>query len=90
MDHFVVEAAAEELSDLLGAEAANLVGVGGGVVRETASELPTLRVADADNVPLLELSLDHDDADGQKALVTGFESLAGPFIDHELAARACR
>ena len=68
MDDLVVEGLAEGLAGLLGAEAADLPGVGGGVVGQAAGELVAVGVADADDVALLELADDLDDADGQQAL----------------------
>ena len=67
VDDLVIEGLAEGLAGLLGAEAADAAGVRGGVVGQPAGELVAGRVADADDVPLVELADDLDDADGQQA-----------------------
>ena len=75
MDDLVVEGRAEGLAGLFGAEAADVAGVGGGVVGQPAGELLPGRVADADDVAFLEFADDLDDADGEQALRARFEGL---------------
>ncbi len=74
MHDFVVEVGTEGFAGLLGSEALDALGVGCGVVRQSAGELLALCVADADDVSLVELSDDVDDADCEQAIASGFES----------------
>ena len=85
MDDLVVERRAERLAGLEGVLASDRPGVGGGVVGQAAGELLAAAVADADDVALLELALDLDDADGQQAVRARFEGLAGAVVDDEAA-----
>ena len=87
MDDLVVERRAEGLAGLVGAQAADAAGVGGGVVGESAGEFVAVGVADADDVALVELADHLDDADGQQALRARFERPAGAGVDDVVAAR---
>ena len=87
MDDLVVERRAEACAGLLGAQAADAAGVGGGVVGEPAGELLPARVADADDVALVELADDLDDADREQALRARFQRAARTVVDDVVAAR---
>ena len=64
MNDLVIESYAEGLAGLVRAQAADAVGVGGGVVSETACELLSAGVADADDIPFVEFADYLEDADG--------------------------
>src|SRR6185312_8903144 len=73
VDDLIIEGRAEGLAGLLGAEAADAAGVRGGVVCQPAGELAAGQVANADDVPLVELADDLDDADGKQAARSRFQ-----------------
>ena len=90
VDDLVIEGRAQGLAGLAGVEAADDPGVGGGVIGEAAGELVAGGVADADDVALLELADDLDDADGQQALASPIRWPAGTVVDHVMAPRTGR
>ena len=58
MDKFFVKDLSQGLTDLIGAEPANLAGVPSGVVGQSASEFAPLFIPDAHHVPLVKIA-DH-------------------------------
>jgi hypothetical protein len=71
-------------------EAADEAGVGGGIVRETPCEFMAGGVADADDVALLKIAHHLDDADGQEALRSLLDGLAGAVVDDIMPPRTGR
>src|SRR5437879_4229262 len=81
MDDFVIKGGAQSLTGLVGVQAADAHRVGGRVVGKPAGELATGEVANADDVPFLELAGHLDDADGQQAFRARFQSVARAVVD---------
>src|SRR5208337_5460043 len=86
MDDLVVECRAEGRSGLVGVQAADGAGVGGGIIAQAAGELLAGGVANSDDVAFVEFADNIDNADSQQALAARLDRAAGAGVDDVMAA----
>src|SRR5687768_10002103 len=90
MHDFFIGESAQNLTDLLGAQAANAVGVRRGIIAQSAGKLDSIGIAQGYHVALAETAGDANDADGQQTSPLLLDGLARSAINVQSAARSRR